>query len=178
MVKKPEYRNQMKRGLTLIEIMIVIVLFVILAAITVYIFRAILLSWSSGETRAGIDIALDRGIEEMVRDLRAAKAITSVNNDEIRYTATDNTHHIYYLYNSSDTYPPNFGQSSYELRKATLSGSITGALADIGRIIITDILPPATTDLSISSNIATIDISVSRGDETIRSKTQVKPRNL
>ncbi|MBL7091805.1 MAG: prepilin-type N-terminal cleavage/methylation domain-containing protein [Candidatus Omnitrophica bacterium] len=168
----------MKKAFTLIEVIIVIVLFVILTAVTIYVFRAVLLSWSSQETRAGIDIALDRGIEEMVRDLRGAKAITYVNNDEIRFTAIGDTHHIYYLYDENDIYPPNFDQDSYQLRKATLSGSINGALVDAGRIIITDVLPPPTSDFLISGDRATIDISISRGDETIRSRTEVKPRNL
>lgn len=158
--------------------MITLVMVVVLMGVTIYIFRAILLSWSGGETRAGIDIGLDRGIEEMVRDLRESKAISSLYNDEIRFTTTSNTYHIYYLYNTSDEYAPDFGQSLYELRKAGLSGSIADALVDAGRVIITDILPPPASDLSLSGNIVTIDLSVKRKDETIRSRTQVKPRNL
>ncbi len=152
---------------------------VTLVGVASYILRAVLLSWSSQETRSGIDISLDRGIEEMVRDLREARQVQLVNNDEIRFTQGQTTYYIYYLYNSSDSYPLSFNQGTYQLRKATLSGGISGTFTyGSGPIIITDILPPATSDLSIGSNLITMDLSIKRGDETIRSRTQVRPRNL
>lgn len=169
----------MKKGLTLIELMIVSVLFVILTAVVVYILRAVLLSWSAQETRSGIDISLDRGIEEVVRDLRKARQANSVNNDEIRFTNDLTNYYIYYLYNTGDSYPPSFSQSSYELRKATLTGGINGTFTyGSGDIKIIDVLPPPTSDLSLSSNLITLDLSIRRADETIRSRTQVRPRNL
>lgn len=162
--------------------MIVIVMFVILTAVTVYVFRAILLNWYSQETRAGIDISLDRGIEEMVRDLRETKAVQSVNNDEIRFTVEESgvdNNYIYYLYNENDSYPPSFNQDSYEIRRVTLSGGIGGTFTyGSGPIIITDVVPPTTSDLSISGNMVTIDLSITRADETIRSRTEIKPRNI
>jgi len=162
--------------------MITIVMFAILVSVTLYIFRAVLLSWSSQETRTGIDIGLDRGIEEMVRDLREAKLVQSTPSyDEIRFTSDYSTYYIYYFYNADDSYvpPPAFNQSIYELRKAALTGSINGTFTyGSGQIIMTDVLPPTTSDLSLSGNILTIDLSVTRGDETIRSRTDVRPRNL
>jgi len=167
-----------KRGLTLIELMAVIVLFVILTAVVVYILRAVLLSWSSQETRSGIDISLDRGIEEMVRDLREARAVQS-SNDEIRFTQDQANFYIYYLYNAADSYPSSFNQSLYEVRKAALVGGISGTFTyGAGNIIINDILSPLASGLSLSSNLVTIDLSMKRADETIRSRTQVRPRNL
>jgi prepilin-type N-terminal cleavage/methylation domain-containing protein len=169
----------LKKGFTLIELIITIVMLVALVGVTAFVFRAVLLNWSSQETRSGIDIILDRGIEEMARDLREAKQVSSINNDEIRFTQDQSTYYIYYLYNADDSYPPSFNQNSYQLRKTTLSEGISGNFTyGSGSIIITDVLPPLTSDLSISSNITTIDLSAKRGDETIRSRTQVKPRNL
>lgn len=169
----------MKKGFTLVELIMTILMLVVLVGVTVFVFRAVLLSWSSQERRSGIDISLDRGIEEMVRDLRDARQVQSVNNDEIRFTQDQSTYYIYYLYNGSDSYPPNFNQSLYELRKTTLTGGITGTFTyGSGNIIINDILPPPTSDLSLSSNLITIDLSIKRADETIRSRTQVRPRNL
>ena len=167
-----------RKGLTLIELMIVIALFVILIAVMVFILRAVLLSWSSQETRSGIDISLDRAIEEMIRDLREAKVVLS-SNDEIRFTQEQSTYYIYYLYNSADTYPPNFNQSLYAVRKTTLTGGIGGTFTyGSGQIIINDVLAPPTADLSVSGNIVTIDLSITQKEETIRSRTQVRPRNL
>lgn len=178
-----------KSGLTLIELTIVLVMFAILIGVSTYIFRVVLLSWSGQETRAGININIDRGIEEMVRELREAQGVydnydgDGTPNDEIRVTQNGSTYYIYYFYNSSDSYgpPPAFTQSSYELRRATLSGGLNTNFASYygsGRIIATDVLPPTTSDLSVSGNIATIDLSIRRDDETIRSRTQIKPRNL
>lgn len=164
-----------KRGLTLIELIITVVMFVILVGVATYVFRAVLLSWSGQEERAGIEITLDRTAEEMVRDLREASDVnTSVNDDEIRFTQDGSTYYIYYLYNEDDSYPSGFTESSYELRRAALSGFTYGS----GRLIISDIVPPPTSDLSRTGNIVTIDLSVTRDNETIRSRTEIKPRNL
>lgn len=169
----------MKRGLTLIELIITIVLFVILTGVIIYILRVVLLSWSSQETRAGIDISLDRGIEEVMRDLREGRQVSTVNNDEIRFTQDLTTYYIYYLYNAGASYSTNFTQASYQLKKATLTGGMTGTFTyGSGDIKIIDVLPPPTSDLSLSSNLITLDLSITRKGETIRSKTQVRPRNL
>ncbi len=169
----------MRKGFTLIELMMTIAMFVILALVVVYVLRAVLLSWSSQETRAGVDISLDRGIEEVARDLREARQVSVVNNDEIRFTYDLTNCYIYYLYSAGDSYPPSFNQSSYQLKKATLAGGINGTFTyGSGDIKVIDVLPPATSDLSLSSNLITLDLSIKRGDETIRSRTQVRPRNL
>jgi len=167
----------MKKGLTLIELMITITVFVMLAAAIVYVLRAVLLTWSSQEIRAGVDINLDRGIEEMVRDLREAKTIQS-SNDEIRFQDLS-SYYVYYLYNPNDAYPPSFSQAFYQLKKAALAGNITGNFTyGAGDIKIIDILPPPVSDLSFNASITTIDLSIKRRDETIRSRTQIRPRNL
>jgi Tfp pilus assembly protein PilW len=154
-------------------------MFVIVAVISVYVFRAILISWSSQETRSGIDINLDRALEEIVRDLREAKEINSVNNDEVRFTQDQAAYYIYYLYNQNDSYPLSFSQASYEIRKALLAGGINGSFTyGSGQSILTNVASPPLSDLSISGNLATIDLSILRKDETIRSKTKVRPRNL
>jgi len=171
-----------RKGLTLIELMIVVVMFVILAAATFFIFRAVLLSWASEETRAGVDVTLDFGIENMVRDLREASQIQSTADyDEIRFTPDYTNYYIYYLYNADDSYvpPPAFDQTTYELRRATLTDGINGTFTyGEGQLIMTDVEPPTTSDLSLSGNIITIDITITRDDETIRSKTEVRPRNI
>lgn len=167
-------------GFTLIELMISTMMVVILAGVVIYVFHAILLSWSGSEARAGINITLNRAVEEMRRDVISAKVIASGTNDEVRFTAIDNTNRIYYLYNTNDSYPPSFGQEKYELRKAGLSGTnLTNGAFTYGNgvIILTDVSPPPATDLSFSSNLVTIDLSSVHDDETVRLRTQIKPRN-
>ena len=173
----------MRRGLTLIELIITTAMVAILTVVMALIFRAILLSWAAQETRAGIDIGLDRGIEEVARDLREAKQI-SQGNDDIRFTQDGSNYYIYYFYNPNDTFPLAFNQSLYQLKKTELPGGIADTPDyGSGNIIITDVLPPPVSDLSYDEDpdfpdSAIIDLSVKRKDETIRSRTQVKPRNL
>ena len=171
-----------EQGFTLIELLITISLFVVLFGVATYTLRVVLIAWSGVEKRAGIDIGLGRGFEETVRDLRGAKVIQSaVNYDEIRFSEDNSTYYIYYLYNPSDSYipPPAFDQELYQLKKAQLTGGINGTFSyGLGQIIIKDIIPPPVSDLSYESNIVTIDISSKTADEIIRSKTQVRPRNL
>lgn len=162
----------------MLEVIIVSVMLVILTGVSAYIFNAALLTWSSQEMRSGIDINLDRGIEEMARDLREARQIQS-SGDEIRFTQGASAYYIYYLYNANDAYPPGFSQASYQLKKAALSAGINGNFTyGSGQPVVSDVLSPPASDLSFSANIATIDLSVRRGEETIRSRTKVKPRNL
>lgn len=167
----------MKKGFTLIEVVIVIVMLVILTAASAYIYHAILLSWSSQQMRSGIGTDIDRAIEELARDLREARQVQSAN-DEIRFTQDNSAYYIYYFYNANDTYPLSFNQSAYQLRKAQLSGGISGNFTyGSGQIILNDVLSPPASDLSMSANLTTVDVSIRRADETIRSRTQIKPRN-
>jgi len=170
----------MKRGLTLIEVLIVIIFFTILASVSVYIFRIVLTSWSSQDERAGISISIDFEIEKMVRELREATAIQSVNLDEIRFT-TD-TDYIYYLYNAIESYPPGFADPAlfYELKRTTLAGGIIAGTFTYGdgTVLIRDVVPPPTSDLAVNANTATIDLTVKREGETIHSRTEVRPRNI
>jgi len=140
-----------KKGFTILEVMIVLILFAILVAVIVFVFRTILITWSSQETRAGVDINLDFTVENMVRELRESEVIGYANDNELRFTQglnDDTEYYIYYFYNSSDTYPPDFSQDTYELRKTTLSGvsgqDLTTGTFDYGdgEIVIIDTISP------------------------------------
>lgn len=168
----------MRRGLTFIELIMTASMMAVLVGAVICIFLVVLRGWSTQLDRAGINIQIDRGIEEMTGDLREAKEIQSAN-DEIRFTKDQTAYYIYYLYNEGDSYPLSFNRNSYELRQTTLSGGIGGTFTyGAGRIIILGVLPPPTSDMSLTNNIITIDLSINKDDETVRSMTSVKPRNL
>ena len=163
---------------TLIELLLTILMISVLMWAAVYVFQAVLLSWSSQETRTGLDISLNKGIEMMVIDLRQASSIQSSNN-EIRFTADGVAYYIYYLYNSADAYPPAFNKASYDLRKAALSGGINGSFTyGSGSLVMLGVSPPPTSDLSLTNNVINIDLSVTGKSETVRSRTEVRPRNV
>jgi prepilin-type N-terminal cleavage/methylation domain-containing protein len=99
------------------------------------------------------------------------------------------SYYIYYLYNSADgSYPPAFNQSSYQLKRAALSGATVSTLDagtftyGSGNTIVDSVLPPtyvsSPSDLSVSNNVVTLDLSIMRGSERTRSRTRVKPRNI
>ena len=170
------------RGVTLIEFMISLILLSVVGTAAVLIFKTILLSWSAQTERIGVDLPLDRAVVEMVRDLREAKQVQSTSGyREIRYTRDGSTYYILYLYSAPDAYasPPAFNQSSYQLRRAALAGGIGGTFTyGSGTLMVTNVLPPPTTDLSLSGSLIVLDVSAKQGDETLRVKTQVVPRNL
>jgi len=135
--------------------------------------------------------------------LREATAVFSTGNGtaekhEIRFAVkqrqSDGTaipgsydHFIYYFYNAADAYPPSFNQSSYELRRSVLAGSDlrTGTFTyGAGDFVASGMLSPHTaspahpSDLAVSGGVVTLDLSIKSGSETIRTRTQVTPRNL
>jgi len=180
--KKDGHSGQAKKGFTLAELMLTVLLFTVMTGAVVLIFRSILVAWSSQEARAGVSISLDSGMEKVVRDLRGAREILSTAGyNEFRFTQDQDAYSIYYLYNADDSYvpPPAFNQGLYQLRKATLSGGINGTFTyGSGELILFDVVAPGASALSFAGNLATIDLSVLRKDETLRSRTQVRPRNL
>ena len=167
------------KGLTLIELLIAVALIAILVGAFAYVFRAVLLTWSSQETRAGVTISLSSGVTQMVRDLRSARSVGVVNSDELRFTPDSTNYYIYYLYNSRDHYPPAFNQSIYDLKRAVLTGGINGSFAyGSGNIILKNTLPPPASDLSFSGNLVVIDLSATIKNETIWYRTRIRPRNI
>ena len=169
-----------KAGLTLVELLMAGVMLAAVGGVAVYMFGAVIKTYLSQEARAGIDIDLSFRIEEVVRDLREASDMQSQTGyNEIRFSHNGADFYIYYFFNAGDSYPPAFDQDAYELRRTAISGDIDGTFTyGGGRFLLRDILPPPTSILSMNGNIATVDLSIKYKDETIRSRTQVRPRNL
>jgi len=77
----------MKKGLTLIELLISAAVITLLSAAAVFVFSAGLKSWTSGRNYAEI---IDTGgltMERMVRELSMASEITSAESDEVEFEA-------------------------------------------------------------------------------------------
>ena len=168
-------------GVTLIELVISLLLFSVLMTAVAFSMNPILLAWSSQQDRMELQRQVQHGLEKAIRDLRVADALQNDANDAIRYTVresgTDNSY-ILYLYNASDSWPPAFNQTSYQLRKASLSGGISGTFTyGSGDLLMRDIQPPTTSDLSVSGKVAILDLTLIRGDETFRLTERVKRRN-
>ena len=198
--------NRIKGGMTLIELLMVMVFIAVLMGVMVYIFQAVLLSWTSEGTRTDVNIASSFTITSMAQDLRQAVAISdNSGSHEIRFGVkrrdasgnlvinqqTGNTiidYYIYYFYNASDTYPPKLKQISYQLWKYKFNNVpdsnhlTTGTVAyGSGQFIVDNIIFPALnpSNLSVSNNVITIDLTILKGqNEKIRDYSNVSPRNL
>ena len=170
-----------KQGLTLLELLMVLVMLSVLMGAATLGFITVLKTWGNQDISLEIQEDVRQGVERMLRDLRPARAI-SVSDDAIRYTVREsgtNNHYIFYLYHPADSWIPAYNQSVYELRKATLSGGINGTFTyGSGTLYAKKVKPPPTSDMSSSGNVITIDLTVSRYDETFHLLEKIRPRNL
>jgi hypothetical protein len=169
----------MRRNFTLLEIIITTVMLAVLAGVSVYFFHAVLKVWSHQEEEIGSQIPLFRAIKEVVQDLREAKEVKELNDDEIRF-CKNSDFYIYYLFNEKDTYPPRFNQDFYKLKKAKLSNNINGGFSyGSGQILLDKVLPPPLTDLSVDNEkMVIVDLRVSTNEEVKRLRAKIKPRNI
>jgi prepilin-type N-terminal cleavage/methylation domain-containing protein len=167
------------KGVTLIEVITVLALLGVLMTAWAYSFNPILMALSSQQDRMGLNM-LQSGLEKAASDLRSAVALQNDPNKAIRYTLRESgvvRSYILYLYHPSDSWPPNFTQSTYQLRKASLTGGISGTFSyGSGDLILRDVVPPPLSDLSAAGSVATMDVTLKKGDETFRLLCKVKRR--
>lgn len=178
-----------RRGVSLLEMLFVISLITLLVGTMMFLYVIVLRGWDQYGKRTDLAEKLNFTLERMLRDVRKAKAITPpapMNSHSIRFTlcegsptCTDNSY-IYYLYHASNTWPPAFNQTSYELRRAPLSGGINGTFTyGAGDLIALGIKPPPETDISYSGTVVEIKkLAASDASETITVSGAVRPRNV
>ena len=153
-------------------------------------FLVCLRAWDSGSIRIGIREDVSYAMEKTVRDLKemANGALDQygaiANTIEYREFLTDGNGDTYllYLYNPADaTLDSNYPENLYNLRKANITGGDDPALGE-GTLILRDLVSPdaaaPATTLTISGSQVTVDLVVQRGEETVRVKTKIRPRNL
>lgn len=167
----------------MVELLITLLLFAVLMTATAFSLNPILLAWASQQDRMELQRQSQHGMERALRDLRLATALQNDANDAIRYTLRESgvsNSYILYLYNANESWPPAYGQSTYQLRSAPLSGGIAGTFTyGAGTLLMRDVRPPPNTDLSVSGSVATMDLAlVRRSDETFRLIEKIRRRNL
>ena len=163
--------------------LIVLVVLASLVGVSVYVFRVVVLVSYGSISRGGVNVSLESAVDRMTRTLRTAYAALSTTGAcEIRFTIVENgadVNYAYYLYNPTGSYRIFDTTKKYELRQAAFTGTLASGTFTYGsgRVLLVNVLPPPVSDLSISGANAIIDLSVRTGDETVRSKTQVFPRD-
>ena len=185
-----EKTKSVRKGFTLIETIIVLLLLVILFGVTGFVSVISLQAWDSGCIRTGIREDVSYAMDKIVRDLKeialaSLSQYDSGNGDianTIQYDALSGNRYVLYLYNGDDaTLDSTYSQSLYDLRKADINRGDTPADGD-GVLILRDLVSPdaavPATALTIDGTQVILDVVVQRNDETVRIKTKVRPRNL
>ena len=175
-------KRMREKGFTLLELQIGLVILVALAAVCSFLFSSVLKNWASLEDRAAVTIMLDKGMERVNRELRLATQIRSnAQGTEMRFRQGTGSYFIFYFYDPNNTYPVQFNQAAYQVRLAAIPGASIGGnfTYGSGEVILDDfILPPPTSTMSLAGNLARIDMTALKDGERMRTRTQLRPRNL
>jgi len=171
-----------KRGFTLLESLIVLMLLSVLMGVSSFLFVVSLRAWDAGLIRGGIREDVSYAMEKVVRDLKemANASLGHYNSIEhtIQFHERGGDTYVFYLYNADDSsFDSTYSESFYDLRKATKSQLDAGNYA-AGLLILRDLVTPPATALNISGAQVTLDCVVQRSDEIVRVRTIVRPRNL
>jgi len=178
------------RGFTLIETLIVLLLLAMLSGVTGLVFLVSLHAWDSGLIRGGIREDASYAMDKIVRDLKAI-ALGSLSQYDsgsgdiahtIDFNDLDGNSFVFYLYNSADSsFDSIYTESLYDLRKANITQGDNPASGE-GLLILRDLVSPdaaaPATALTVSGTQAILDFVLQRGDEMVRIRTKVRPRNL
>ena len=164
-------------GFTILELLVVILALTILIGVVNNVFLVGFAVWNTGYSRSDNRTSATQALELISKNLRQATAITSLTDSSVTFTANlgggVNTYRIY-LYNAADPEPnPPYTQNTYDLRLA--QGVTTYGQ---GIILARNIIQPINVPFAISGNNITIDLTLKTGDESIRTRTKVTPRNL
>jgi len=175
-----------KRGFTLIETIIVLLLFAMLLGVAGSVFIVSLHTWDAGCLRAGIREDVSYAMEKVVRDLKemanGSLSQYSLIANTIQFDERGGDTYVFYLYNSADaSFDSSYTESLYNLRKANITQGDEPASGE-GTLILRDLVSPdaatPATALTISGAQVTLDFVVQRSDEIVRIRTKVRPRNL
>ncbi|MCG8430417.1 MAG: prepilin-type N-terminal cleavage/methylation domain-containing protein [Candidatus Omnitrophica bacterium] len=160
-----------RKGFSLLELTVTIAAFTVFTAVSAYLFRAMLLSWSSEEKNADLRIALGRAVFAITYDIRSSREVSSpAGSDELRFRQGTSDYWVYYFYN---------GSSGTALYKAGLSGGINGTYTPgEGTPVLTDVLPPPASDLSVEDDLVRLYLRAARSAEEAGVRARILPRNL
>jgi prepilin-type N-terminal cleavage/methylation domain-containing protein len=173
-----------RKGFTLLEIMIVFLLFSALLSVSSHIFTISMRAWGTGRLRTEIREDISYTLEKTVRGLKETTNLSQYNSIDhtIQYDDLSGNTYVLYLYNDDDgTLDSNYNESLYDLRKADI-GAGDNPYSGEGVLLLQDLVSPDApaprTALEININQVTLDFVVQRSDETVRLRTKIKPRNL
>lgn len=167
------------KAFTLAELLITTAIIAMIMGSLAYIFQVTVGGWSTQGVRMGLAVSADRSVKAVAKELRNARVLVNSYSGELRFTTDNTTYYVYYLYNLSDSYPPQFNKGLYQLKKTLLSGGINGTFTyGNGDLIMRDILPPPSSTISYAGGLVIIDLNVQRKASTMHFATKIRPRNI
>lgn len=176
-----------QKGFTLLELVFTLTLVIFLVSAVFLVYLVSLRAWDHLGHRTDLHEKLHFALERIVRDVREAKDL-SVADHAIRFTVresgTDNNY-IDYLHNASDSWPPAYNQTVYDLRRASLTAAGSPGIGDdtfvygSGDLMVTSLKPPtANTSMTRSGNHVIIKLVGKEEDDTLTIRGKVRPRNV
>jgi prepilin-type N-terminal cleavage/methylation domain-containing protein len=164
-----------KKGFTLIELIIVIVLLSVLVGVAAWTFVAGLRSWNSGIDRANIRQDGSFALEIMVRELSQADSFTIAQEDNVKFDADiDNDGS-----NETITYSTSDSELSRKVNGTTtvLSPDVDTFLLSYRDLNDTAMTPPITGAEHDDIRVITISLTMDRFDETLTLSSSAYARN-
>lgn len=169
------YPGTNKKGFTLIELTIVIVLFIILSIALFWTFVAGLKIWNSGKNRSDIRQGGNWAIERMVRELSQAYSIRNADGDEITFWAdSDGDDEVTFNVDDNELIRT---AGSAETILTPYVDTLTLSYRDINNNLMT--LPQDTASQSKRDNIRVIimSLTLNAGDDTVTLSSSIYTRN-
>ncbi len=169
-------------GITVLEMLFVIVLVFFLMTSVTMIYIITLQGWGNLGHRSDLNKKLSFALDRISEEVAKATNLSAANHG-LRFTLYEsgaNQSYIYYLYHASDTWPPAYTQSTYNLMRTTLTGEIGGTFTyGSGEIFATGITPPGSsqTSITVSGNVATLQLVGKEKNDTFVIRRSMCARN-
>ena len=171
---------QSRSGLTILEILFTITLITFLVSSILVVYIVSLQGWDNLGHRADLHKKLHFGLDRIAREVHKANDLLVANN-AVRFTLYEsgsNQSYIYYLHNASDTWPPAFNQSAYDLKRTSLAGGINGTFTyGDGELVIAALKPPSLTAITSSGDVATLTLTGQIENDIVTLRSAICARN-
>lgn len=168
----------MKKGITLIELIIAVTLFSILGSVVLWVFVVGLRSWDSGRNRADIRQSVNMALERMTRELSQASEITTAKAGNITFQADLDQNGTAETITFDVTNADNLERTESGVDILMVSNvqdfTLGYYLESDNDTLLSAVNSPATRD---TIRVVVISITVNEGDETLTFSTSAYTRN-
>ncbi|MBF0122350.1 MAG: prepilin-type N-terminal cleavage/methylation domain-containing protein [Candidatus Omnitrophica bacterium] len=161
-----------RRGFSLLELILVIVLTTVLTASVVSVYLTSIKIWNAGEDRTGLRTSLALSVDMITQDLSNATNISLENVDNSLYFNKDGLGYRWYLYSADDPGQAyNNDNISYDLIKTVVNDTYVYGM---GTVWATGIQRSV---FAYANNLVTVDMTATKNSTIVHVRTKIRPRN-